>query len=89
MLDNFISRCKDSKIFNKFANDVRFYFTERMISVKYNKVVEYTLDVFNGNKQFDPNGNDVINKFLFVENDIILTLGAGTVTKIGPMLLEK
>ena len=23
------------------------------------------------------------------ENDIILTLGAGTVTKIGPMLLEK
>ena len=28
------------------------------------------------------------NKQYFTENDIILTLGAGTVTQIGPMLLD-
>ena len=31
--------------------------------------------------------NDIKNNIK--ENDILLTLGAGTVTKIGPMLIEK
>ena len=60
----------DKKLFNKFANDVRALFTERLIAVKYKKIVEYTLDVFDGNKRFNPYSQEVINKFLNIKSSI-------------------
>ena len=57
-------------LFNSFMKDVENFFIKRMVSVKYNKVIEYTLDVFEGNKRYDPNGQDVNNKFLFVEGSV-------------------
>ena len=40
------------------------------------------------NKQVLVNGDEVKTNYVVKENDIILTLGAGTVTEIGPMLLK-
>ena len=59
--------------YESFSEDVQNYVASKLMNLKYNQVVEYSIDEFNNHPLYpDPNSKDVMNKFLFIKRSMVL-----------------
>ena len=64
---------KNGKLLTYVQKDVDERLVGRLIGVKYKKIVDYSVDAFEGHPRFDPEDQSVKNKQLFVESSFFKT----------------
>ncbi len=57
---------KNNELLEKAQENVHIHLVVPLLNGKYSKIVEYTLDAFDGFVKFDPNNQSVKNKALYV-----------------------
>ena len=59
-------KVKNNELLEKVQENVRVHLVVPLLYGKYSKIIEYTLDVFNGFVKFNPDDQSVKNKALYV-----------------------